>query len=95
MSLEADLVALLKRLKLGQTIPTLPDRRTDGCSRCRLRSRFRRFLRWGRSRRGSVAAGAAFDQYAAASTQSPASHDTVYLLLLTSLPSAISVDSTL
>ena len=28
MSLEADLVALLKRLKLGQTIPTLPDRLT-------------------------------------------------------------------
>jgi DNA replication protein DnaC len=26
MSLESDLVALLKRLKLGQTIPTLPDR---------------------------------------------------------------------
>ena len=26
MSLEADLLALLKRLKLGQTIPTLPDR---------------------------------------------------------------------
>ena len=26
MSLEADLVTLLKRLKLGQTIPTLPDR---------------------------------------------------------------------
>lgn len=26
MSLEPDLVALLKRLKLGQVIPTLPDR---------------------------------------------------------------------
>ncbi|MFN0145076.1 MAG: ATP-binding protein, partial [Dehalococcoidia bacterium] len=26
MSLEADLVALLRRLKLGKTIPTLPDR---------------------------------------------------------------------
>ncbi|MCC7088810.1 MAG: hypothetical protein IT295_06630 [Dehalococcoidia bacterium] len=26
MSLEPDLVALLKRLKLGQAIPTLPDR---------------------------------------------------------------------
>ena len=26
MTLEADLIALLKRLKLGQTIPTLPDR---------------------------------------------------------------------